>query len=228
MTTKLWGSSPFRLFLQNVRRKSAQVSTPPIIVSRSVSSWNVPLVTKKKWRDVGGSTSYCLCHLNNNYEQQLRNFRTSQMTLKNPVEAEDEVVGKGEKVLRVKLASTRVDAVLKTGLQMSRNKVEKAFYDDRVRVNGERPKKKSLEVYEGDEVDVVRNYNSLNPDSFIDVSRLEIMEIGDDNSRKGAQDDDDASDDDDEAKSKIKAVLRRSKLLTIRNYKQPWKGSSSD
>lgn len=97
--------------------------------------------------------------------------------------------------------------------------MEKAIYDDRVRVNGVRPEKKSQTIYEGDEIDLVRGYNELNPDQFIDVSRIEVVKLKD-------PDDDDSSDSDDEKDFRIPASLRRSKQLTIRNYSPPWRGSS--
>ncbi|CAL8136554.1 unnamed protein product [Orchesella dallaii] len=243
MTTKFCNLSSLKLIprMNNMSSwKSAQVlpkipTSPPASHLRTYSRSNVLITQQSQWRrDVSASlppSSYCLCNSRITYQhQQLRTLRTSLVKLKKPWEAEEEqeVAGKGEKVLHLKLASTRVDAVLKSGLSISRNKIEKVFYDDRVRVNGERPKKKSQELFEGDEVDVVRGYNSLNPENFIDVSRIEIIKIGD-HADKGDEDsDDNASDDDDQkGKSKINVVLRRSKILTIRNYKPAWKGSSS-
>lgn len=102
------------------------------------------------------------------------------------------------------------------------SKVEKALYDDRVRVNGERPKKKSITLDEGDEVDVVRGFNKLNPEKFLDVNRVEVIEI---TVEDKADTDEDS---DDESSTKIPAVLRRSKMLTIKNYTPPWKGPSDN
>ncbi len=92
-------------------------------------------------------------------------------------------------------------------------------------MNGKRPSKKSQVVYEGDEIDIVRGYNKLNPDKFIDVSRVEIEELKDPEDNEGSGADSDSDDDDG---TTVPAKLRRSKLLTIKNYKMPWKGNSSD
>jgi hypothetical protein len=104
------------------------------------------------------------------------------------------------------------------------SKIEKAFYEDRIRVNGERPKKKSQMVAEGDEVDIVRGINKLNP-LFIDVSRVDLIEVGD--SGGAGDDEDDESGTEDEG-DKIPAVIKRYKLLTIQNYAVPWKGNISE
>lgn len=93
-------------------------------------------------------------------------------------------------------------------------------------MNGQRPSKKSQVVYEGDEVDIVRGYNKLNPDQFIDVSRVEIEQLKDPEDAEGSDSDSDSDDDSDG--TKIPAILRRSKLLTIKNYTMPWKGNSLD
>ncbi|CAG7726182.1 unnamed protein product, partial [Allacma fusca] len=129
-----------------------------------------------------------------------------------------DLIGKGDQVLRLRLATDRLDAVLKAGFNLSRNKIEKAIYGDRVRVNGDRPKKKSQVVSEGDEVDLVRRYNATNP-SFLDVSRLEILEMGQYIRFREDDDDDDA---------KIPAKVKRYKNLTIENYRVPVKGNLNE
>ncbi len=103
------------------------------------------------------------------------------------------------------------------------SKVEKVFYEDRIRINGQRAKKKSQIANEGDEIDVVRGANKINP-LYLDVNRVEIIEVGD------SQNDDDESDyesdsDDEKAGSKVPVVLKRYKNLTIENYPIPWKGN---
>jgi ribosomal 50S subunit-recycling heat shock protein len=101
------------------------------------------------------------------------------------------------------------------------SKIEKMFYADRIRVNGERPKKKSQVMREGDEIDILQKSNEKNPD-FIDISRIEIARLGE----EIEEDDEDmidvkGSDDED---YRIPAVLKRYKRLTVENYKQKWKG----
>jgi len=102
------------------------------------------------------------------------------------------------------------------------SKIEKAYFEDRIRVNGERAKKKSMMLYEGDEVDIVRGVNKLNQ-LFIDVSRVEIVRIGDSPSGNVNNDSDD-----EDSSEKISAVLKRYKHFTIQNYPSPWKGNVSD
>ncbi|ODM93139.1 hypothetical protein Ocin01_13541 [Orchesella cincta] len=212
-TSKLWCPSRFPLILRKLSSSSWSSVQPAPNYSRVFRSSSFL---------IGDGVNHKRpIQFSYKHQQLLRGFQTSVSSF--GTAEEDEVSGKGDKTLRVKLSSTRVDALLKAGLGMSRNKIEKAFYDDRIRINGERPKKKSQEVFEGDEVDVVRGVNSLNPENFIDVSRVEIVDI-----KLDAGGDDDAdSDDEDKSKAKIPAVLRRSKLLTVRNYSPPWKGSSS-
>ncbi len=69
----------------------------------------------------------------------------------------------------------------------------------------------------------MRGANKINP-LYLDVNRVEIIEVGD------SQNDDDESDyesdsDDEKAGSKVPVVLKRYKNLTIENYPIPWKGN---
>ena len=103
------------------------------------------------------------------------------------------------------------------------SKIEKAFYEDRIRLNGGRPKKKSQLLTEGDEVDIVRGPNRNNP-AFLDVSRVEIVKLGDEEDNV-EDEDDDGDDSDSDGGNKFPAILKRYKSLTIENYEEPWKGS---
>jgi len=122
---------------------------------------------------------------------------------------------KGDKDLTVRLSSDRLDAVMKVGFQMSRNKIEKALYSDLIRVNGVRPRKKSMLVGEGDEIDYILRYNRANP-IYLDVHRLNILYLG-----QYSRTEDEDSDDE----AKIPAKIRQSKNLTIENYAAPFKGN---
>ena len=95
------------------------------------------------------------------------------------------------------------------------------FFADRIRINGARPKKKSQTIREGDEIDIIHKPNELNPD-FIDVSRIEIVQLGE----ELEEDDEDMIEvkGDDDEDYRIPAVLKRYKRLTVENYKQKWKG----
>uniref|UniRef100_A0A1B6CDX2 Mitochondrial transcription rescue factor 1 C-terminal domain-containing protein n=1 Tax=Clastoptera arizonana TaxID=38151 RepID=A0A1B6CDX2_9HEMI len=48
------------------------------------------------------------------------------------------------KVITVKTNSLRVDGIIKSGIGISRNKVEEAFYENNIRLNGRKIQKKSL------------------------------------------------------------------------------------
>ena len=101
----------------------------------------------------------------------------------------------------VTLVSLRLDNVLKAGTTLTRNKVDDAFYKNLIRVNGERVSKKSTELTEGDEVDLIIGLNQDNQD-LIDVSRVVIKKIEDKLSHK----------------DRVRAKLRRFRNLTIENY----------
>ena len=61
----------------------------------------------------------------------------------------------------------------------------------------------------GDEVDVIRGYNSVNP-KFLDVSRVIVVAVEEGEAEK------------------IPVILKRYKLMTIENYAVPFKRAVSD
>ncbi|XP_068242637.1 mitochondrial transcription rescue factor 1 isoform X2 [Palaemon carinicauda] len=50
------------------------------------------------------------------------------------------------KDFKIKVSSLRLDSILKSGLKMSRNKVENAFYSSRIRLNEQKVLKKSKQL----------------------------------------------------------------------------------
>lgn len=86
------------------------------------------------------------------------------------------------------------------------SKIEVAFYESRIRVNGEKVTKKSHTVEVGDEVDLVSGPSPNNPD-FLIVSRVEVIS---------------AKLDGDE----LAVKLRKFKKLLINNYDSKWKPPS--
>ncbi|KAK3854315.1 hypothetical protein Pcinc_039194 [Petrolisthes cinctipes] len=100
------------------------------------------------------------------------------------LEDEELESSKDFKDIKVKLPSLRMDVVLKAGLNLARNKVEAAFYESKIRVNGQKILKKSSQVYEGDEVDVELGEPTTNP-KFTYVSRVEVKRAGDYNPGEG-------------------------------------------
>ncbi|XP_063609785.1 uncharacterized protein LOC134783716 [Penaeus indicus] len=111
--------------------------------------------------------------------------------------------------MRVNVSSLRLDAVLKAGLNMSRNKVESAFYDSKIRVNGQKVMKKSKQLQEEDEVDIIKAVSSKNP-AFLDISRVVVLSIGSYN----------------EDTDKIQVRLRKYPQLLVEKYEDDFETSS--
>jgi len=86
------------------------------------------------------------------------------------------------------------------------SKIELAFYESRIRVNGEKVPKKSHTVEVGDEVDLIKGPSPNNPD-FLLVSRVEVLS---------------AKLDGDE----LDVKLKKYKSLLINNYANKWKQQS--
>lgn len=125
----------------------------------------------------------------------------------NMVAIEDEEEGfdsNSSKVLILRVSSFRVDTVLRSAFQIARNKIEKLFYESKIRVNGYKIIKKSHNVALGDEIDIVKGFSSSNP-KFLIVQRVKILaaaEPSDDNNENTA------------------LKIRRYKSLTIDNYEE--------
>lgn len=77
-------------------------------------------------------------------------------------------------VVKINVQSMRADLLLKSGVGIARNKIETAFYDGRIRLNGKKLVKKSQSCNVGDEIDYVKNEPATNSDHQL-VSRVEIM-----------------------------------------------------
>ncbi|XP_021933463.1 uncharacterized protein C6orf203 isoform X2 [Zootermopsis nevadensis] len=116
---------------------------------------------------------------------------------------DDEIPDRNAKVVTVKVNSLRTDLIIKSGLSIARNKVEVLFYESRIRVNGRKIFKKSVQLHVGDEVDVIRGLSPMNPE-FLVVSRLQLLSI-----KAGEEN--------------ISVKLRRFKSLIVENYGEPWK-----
>ncbi|KAE9534417.1 hypothetical protein AGLY_008507 [Aphis glycines] len=109
-------------------------------------------------------------------------------------------------LVKFRTSTMRMDTVLKHALGKSRNKIEVAFYESRIRVNGEKVQKKSHAIEVGDEVDLVKGPSPNNPD-FLLVSRVEVLS---------------AKLDGDE----LEVKLKKYKSLLINNYENKWKPQS--
>ncbi|KAK7905250.1 hypothetical protein WMY93_017857 [Mugilogobius chulae] len=74
-------------------------------------------------------------------------------------DTEDPNVPKDYKDMEKHVQSFRFDVVLKAGLDMARNKIEDAFYSNKLRLNGQKLIKKSKTVKVGDTLDLVLTEN---------------------------------------------------------------------
>lgn len=95
--------------------------------------------------------------------------------------------------------SLRVDLLLKSGIGLARNKIETAFYESRIRINGKKLNKKSATCRIGDEIDLIRNDCPINPKNLV-IARIEILDT------KANED-------------SISVTMKRFKTLTIEDYK---------
>lgn len=59
-------------------------------------------------------------------------------------------------IVKYKVPSLRIDLIIKSGLSIARNKIELAFYENKIRKNGQKIAKKSLPVNIGDEIDFIK------------------------------------------------------------------------
>ncbi|KAB0795536.1 hypothetical protein PPYR_12375 [Photinus pyralis] len=116
------------------------------------------------------------------------------------------IVDKQTKVTTLRVSSLRADVVLKSCLHISRSKVDEAFYESKIRINGKKLLKKSDPVQEGDEIDIVREIDTNNP-NFLNVARVEVLQIA--------------------PKSQSFSLrARRCKSLLIENYEDKWTPAS--
>ncbi|XP_050437539.1 mitochondrial transcription rescue factor 1 [Adelges cooleyi] len=132
-----------------------------------------------------------------------KRYKRTKKTDNEDSDDEDLEMDDSSQLVKYKTSSLRMDSVLKHALGRSRNKIETAFYESRIRVNGEKVLKKSHTLEIGDEVDLIKGPSPNNPD-FLLVSRIEILS---------------ANLDGDE----LLVKLRRFKTLLINNYSDKWK-----
>ncbi|XP_076656153.1 uncharacterized protein LOC143360878 [Halictus rubicundus] len=110
----------------------------------------------------------------------------------------------GAKVVNASVPSLRLDAIAKAGFGLSRNKIDKAFYNSNLRVNGKKCLKKSSTIEVEDEIDLVIGRSNSNP-AFITVHRCILTSVK-------------------PAEESIEIKLIRNKNLLIEDYDDPWNG----
>lgn len=101
-------------------------------------------------------------------------------------------------VIKILVTSLRADLLLKSGVGVARNKIETAFYENRIRLNGKKIAKKSVSCSVGDEIDLIKNDSPLNPNHVI-IARIEVLSIV-------------------PKQEGIEVKLRRFKSLTVEKY----------
>ncbi|GBM53037.1 hypothetical protein AVEN_22412-1 [Araneus ventricosus] len=102
------------------------------------------------------------------------------------------------------LPSLRLDSVVKAGLGITKKKVEKEFYANRIRINGQKIVKKASTVHNEDEIDLVKGYSPENQ-KFLLVDRIIIKGIGKPN-----------------LNGNFPVKMQVFKELTIENYPDAW------
>lgn len=91
-------------------------------------------------------------------------------------ESQDELDSTGSKVITGYVTSPRMENVLKIALGLSRRKVEDAFYQGKIRVNGHPTTKKSTQLNVGDEVDIILLKKPKNPNLLL-VHRAKLLNM---------------------------------------------------
>jgi 23S rRNA-/tRNA-specific pseudouridylate synthase len=77
--------------------------------------------------------------------------------------------------VKVSTQSLRADLLLKAALGLARNKIEMAFYEGKIRLNGKKLTKKSASCSVGDELDLVKEDPCPKNPEHIIVGRIEIL-----------------------------------------------------
>ncbi|XP_050349436.1 mitochondrial transcription rescue factor 1 [Nymphalis io] len=122
---------------------------------------------------------------------------------------DDISLSRDSKVVKITTTSLRADVVLKSALGIARNKIEKLFYESKIRVNGKKILKKSMPVKVDYELDVIKSVSPKNSDHLY-ISRVEILNIT-------------------AKEESILVTARRFKTLLIENYENdPYKPSTSN
>lgn len=115
---------------------------------------------------------------------------------------DDELVPIDYVDLDIETGNLRLDAVMKVALPIPRSKIDTLHAEDKIRVNGERVQKRSMDVGEGDVVDMINGRNRANS-NLLDIRRFKLMSVPEFKT----------------AKDRVKFKIRRWPSLTIENYK---------
>ncbi|XP_026159567.1 mitochondrial transcription rescue factor 1 isoform X2 [Mastacembelus armatus] len=143
-TRQLWGCSAFPAF---------GCQRPALRGRDTGRSWSVHPVRCKSKKNKGAATT-----------AQEKEMEDEDGNILEDSDYEDEVdedpnLPRNYKDVEKYVQSFRYDVVMKAGLDMARNKVEDAFYDNKLRLNGQKLIKKSKTVKVGDTMDLVLSEN---------------------------------------------------------------------
>ncbi|KAM4624978.1 mitochondrial transcription rescue factor 1 isoform 2-T2 [Polymixia lowei] len=142
-TRQLWGSSAF-LNLGSHR--------PAVRGRDSIRSWSVHQLRFKSNKKKGATKAM-------QEEEEDEDERDPEDSDYEDEVEEDPNLPKDYKDLEKYVQSFRYDVIMKGGLDMARNKIEDAFYSNKLRLNGQKLIKKSKSVKVGDTLDLVLSEN---------------------------------------------------------------------
>lgn len=140
-TRQLWGSSPFLT--------SGSAHSPAVRSRDCVRSWCVQQLRFKSNKKKGGVKS------TTREAEDSEDERDTGDSDYEPEAEEDPGLPKDYKDLEKNVLSFRFDLIMKAGQDMARNKIEDAFYSNKLRLNGQNLSKKSKMVKVGDTLDMV-------------------------------------------------------------------------
>lgn len=108
-----------------------------------------------------------------------------ELSNENPLLMDDILEGQGGMPTQdVDVNSLRLDSIAKVAFKMTRAKVEELFYKGDIYLNGQRPSKKSCDISEGDEIDIIKQINSEDH-TMVDIKRVQILKMPDKASETG-------------------------------------------
>ena len=99
----------------------------------------------------------------------------------------DDILGgnsDGSETVDINVSSLRLDAFAKVAFGVTRAKVEETFYKGDLFINGERPSKKSCDLSEGDEIDMIKQINPENH-TMVDIRRVQLFKLPDKTTEHG-------------------------------------------
>ncbi|XP_017761093.1 PREDICTED: uncharacterized protein LOC108551432 [Eufriesea mexicana] len=91
-------------------------------------------------------------------------------------EIDDYLRTQNSKIIVTKIPSLRLDVIAKIGFGMSRSKLDKEFYKNNIRLNGERCLKKGVMIHIKDQIDYIKGKSPTNPNYLI-VDRCVLVSV---------------------------------------------------